>query len=75
MSTMEITVSKKLLYGIGIGFVALIVLLLFGGKSLISNSASVNGNKLIAGSSEKFAFLSGSAAQCWQYLRAGTCLS
>jgi len=63
MSTSEIVVSKKLVYGIGIGLVALVALVLFGGKSLISNRASVNGNELIAGSSEKFAFLSGQGPQ------------
>ena len=59
MTTTEITVSKKFVYGIGIGFVILIALLLFAGKSWISNSPSVKENKLIAGSSEKFALLSG----------------
>jgi len=65
MKSKEIVLPKKTVYMIGIGLVILAAVLL-GWKSLTSGSSqtdSVAGANLVAGSPEKFAFLSGQGEQ------------
>ena len=70
MKSTEIVVSKKLVYGIGIVLITLAALTLFGGKfsafdfgrsqnSAGTGTAPADSINLAAGSTEKFAFLSG----------------
>ncbi|MCI0556636.1 MAG: hypothetical protein L0287_37325 [Anaerolineae bacterium] len=69
MNQNEITVSRKLVYVIAIGLVALIALLLSVGKfpafdfgrsnNETANNANVDTPQLVTGSQEKFAYLSG----------------
>jgi hypothetical protein len=73
MNSKEIRVPKKLIYGIGIGIGILIVLYLintkfsafnFGRSTSTSNGTPRdNSSKLVAGTVEKFAFLSGQTGQ------------
>lgn len=66
MDTKEIGISKKTIYTIALAFVILIALLLFGGKLSVHGFGSSDkavSNDLIAGSPEKFAFLSGKGSQ------------
>ena len=66
MNNKELVVSKKTVYTIAISLVILVALLLFGGKFSIlgfgqsHNAVSID---LVAGSPEKFAFLSGKGSQ------------
>ncbi len=69
MNPTEITVSKKLVYGVAIGLGVLIVLVLSVGKfsafdfgrsaNGAKSTVSVDAPKLVAGSQEKFDYLSG----------------
>ena len=66
MNSTEIVISKKLVYALTIGLVILVAVLLFGGKLSIpgfGQSNNVSNINLIAGSQEKFAFLSGNGSQ------------
>ena len=66
MNSTEIVISKKLVYALTIGLVILVAVLLFGGKLSIpgfGQSNNVSSTNLVAGSQEKFAFLSGQGSQ------------
>jgi len=66
MKATEIVISRKLVYRIVTGLVILVALLLFGGKFSIpgfGQSPIAAGIELVAGSTEKFAFLSGQDTQ------------
>ena len=72
MSSNKIVVSKKLVYGVAVAVGILIFILLFGGKfsafsfgrsQNTSGTGTVDSTKLVAGSVEKFAFLSGQTGQ------------
>ncbi len=66
MNTKEIVISKKTVYIIALALVILASLLLFGGKLSIPGfrkSNNVSSTNLVAGSQEKFAFLSGQGSQ------------
>ena len=67
MKQTEITVSRKPIY-FTIGFVIFVILLILAVQFPLSNSeqspnASIDTSNLIAGSPEKFAFLSGQGGQ------------
>ena len=66
MNTKEIVISKKTVYIIALALVILASLLLFGGKLSIpgfGQSNNVSNTEMVAGSQEKFAFLSGKGSQ------------
>jgi hypothetical protein len=66
MNSTEIVMSKKLVYIIAIGLVLLTAFLAFGGRLSILGSRQpdhTSGADLVAGSQEKFAFLSGQGSQ------------
>ena len=66
MNSTEIVISKKLVYAIALVLVILVAVLLFAGKISIfgfGHSNNVSSTNLVAGSQEKFAFLSGKGSQ------------
>jgi hypothetical protein len=66
MNTKEMVISKKTVYTIGLGLVLLVAVLLFGGKLSVLGFGQSDGavsTNLVAGSPEKFAFLSGKGGQ------------
>ena len=66
MNSTEIVISKKLVYALTIGLVILVAVLLFAGKISLfgfGKSNNVSSAKLVTGSQEKFAFLSGQGSQ------------
>jgi len=73
MNSTEIVISRKLAYAFITGSVVILAaLLLFGGKFLafdfgrsqdVADTAPVKNIDLVAGSQEKFAFLSGQGSQ------------
>jgi len=66
MNSTEIVISKKLVYVVTIGLVFLAVILVFGGRLSIpgfQQTNNVSSANLVAGSREKFAFLSGQGSQ------------
>jgi hypothetical protein len=66
MNTKEIGISKKAFYTIGLGLVLLVAILLLGGKLSVpgfGQSDEAVSKDLVAGSQEKFAFLSGKGSQ------------
>ena len=66
MNTREIVISKKTVYTIALTLVILVAVLLFAGKISIfgfGHSNNVSSTNLVAGSQEKFAFLSGKGSQ------------
>lgn len=67
MNQNKITVSRKLVYAVGIViFAALLILairFLLSGSGQSSDAASIEAPDLAAGSAERFAFLSGQGAQ------------
>ena len=65
MDVKEIVISRKLVYGIGIALGILVVVVILGEKFSIfgRSQATVDNSELVAGSVEKFAFLSGQGQQ------------
>lgn len=73
MTTKQIAIPKKLVYGITIGLGVIIALFLLKGRfsafnfgrstDPVANTSSTAGTELVAGSPEKFAFLSGQVGQ------------
>jgi len=72
MNSTEIVISRKLVYAFITGSVILVALVLFGGKFLasgfgrsqdVADTVPVKNIDLVAGSQEKFAFLSGQGSQ------------
>ena len=66
MNSTEIVISKKLVYTVTIGLVILVAALLLAAKISIfgfGQSNNVSSTNLVAGSQEKFAYLSGQGEQ------------
>jgi len=66
MNSKEIVVSKKTVFAIALVLVALVAVIVYGGKVSIlgfGKSDRVDSSKLVAGSSEKIALLSGHGTQ------------
>ena len=63
MNSKEIVISKKRAYTIALVLAIVAALIVFGDNLSIGQSSNVNESKLVAGSPEKFAVLSGRGTQ------------